>query len=100
MQTTDTRYQTIRQRYGNRGQGGEEGFGETYRKNTEEEVAETQVYEEEGYSEEFARGPYISEQDRLHPLVLRGFGSSPGRIGGGHPALNSGSQVWKLIPLP
>ncbi|XP_050736724.1 laminin subunit beta-1-like isoform X4 [Eriocheir sinensis] len=77
VQTTDTRYETVRQ-YGSRGQGREEGFGETYRKNTEEEVTETQEYEEEGYSEEFARGPHISEQDRLHPLALRGFGNAPG----------------------
>lgn len=96
VQITDSRIETVR-RYGSRGQGREEGFGETYRKNTEEEVVETQEYEEEGYSEEFARGPYISEQDRLHPLVFRGFGKSPGRIGDdGPPALISSSQVWRL----
>ncbi|XP_063890050.1 laminin subunit beta-1-like isoform X3 [Scylla paramamosain] len=77
-QTTESRHQTIRDRYGSRGQTATgEGFGETYRKNTEEAV-ETEEYEEEGYSEEFARGPYISEQDRLHSLVQRGFGAAPG----------------------
>lgn len=58
---------------------GSVGFGQTYHKNTEEEL--TFDYEEEEYDPAFERGPVISLEDRTHPLVVRGFGVAPGRAG-------------------
>lgn len=55
---------------------GSVGFGQTYHKNTEEEL--TFDYEEEEYDPAFERGPVISLEDRTHPLVVRGFGVAPG----------------------
>ncbi|XP_076033711.1 laminin subunit beta-1 isoform X3 [Oratosquilla oratoria] len=74
--TSDTRYTSHRydSRYGvNRGSG--VGFGEGYRKSTEQETLE---YEEEEFDPEFARGPQLPEEDQNHPFVVRGFGSAPG----------------------
>ncbi|XP_047469022.1 laminin subunit beta-1-like isoform X2 [Penaeus chinensis] len=55
---------------------GSVGFGETYHKNTEEEL--TFDYEDGEYDPAFERGPVISLEDRTHPLVVRGFGVAPG----------------------
>ncbi|XP_071527681.1 laminin subunit beta-1 isoform X2 [Panulirus ornatus] len=92
-QTSSTRYETsYNRRYDSLGGGSssssssslstsgvggsEVGFGESYRKNTEEE--QTLEYEEEEYDLEFARGPFISVEDRTHPFVVRGLGAAPG----------------------
>lgn len=57
---------------------GDSDIGQDYHQITEEE--QTRYFEEEEYDAEFARGPIVSLEDRTHPLVVRGYGTAPGRM--------------------